>query len=89
VEVDETYVGGKQEYGPHGLRKNKSNEAPVVSLVERGGNVSSFHTEMVTGKTLKEVIRENVGTDAHVMTDDHPGYGGLRKTHSQTQRHSP
>ena len=24
VEVDETYVGGKQEYGPHGLRKNKS-----------------------------------------------------------------
>src|SRR5712691_2061996 len=49
VEVDETYIGGKQEYGPHGLRKNKSNKAPVVSLVERGGNVRSFHTEMVTG----------------------------------------
>jgi len=91
VEVDETYVGGKQEYGPHGLRKNKSNKAPVVSLVERGGKVRSFHLdkEMVTGKTLKAVIRENVGRDAHVMTDDHPGYGGLRKTHRHSViRHS-
>jgi transposase-like protein len=85
VEVDETYVGGKQEYGPHGLRKNKSNKAPVVSLVERGGNVRSFHTEVVTGKTLKQVIKENVTPDAHVMTDDHPGYGGLGK---HFRRHS-
>jgi transposase-like protein len=90
VEVDETYVGGKQEYGPHGLRKNKSNKAPVVSLVERGGNVRSFHQEVVTGKTLKQVVRENVSPSAHVMTDDHPGYGGLGKhfrRHS-TIRHS-
>jgi transposase-like protein len=89
VEVDETYVGGKQEYGPHGFRKNKSNKAPVVSLVERGGNVRSFHKEMVTGKTLKEVVRENVSSNAHVMTDDHPGYGGLKKTHKHSViRHS-
>src|SRR5436309_4343389 len=90
VEVDETYVGGKQEYGRHGLRKNKSNKAPVVSLVERGGNVRSFHQEVVTGKTLKQVIKENVTPDSHVMTDDHPGYGRLGKhfrRHS-TIRHS-
>ncbi len=85
VEVDETYVGGKQEYGPHGLRKNKSNKAPVVSLVERGGNVRSFHTEVVTGKTPKQVVKENVSRDAHVMTDDHPSYGGLGK---HFRRHS-
>jgi transposase-like protein len=90
VEVDETYIGGKQEYGPHGFRKNKSNKAPVVSLIERGGNVRSFHQEVVTGKTLKQVVRENVTPDSHVMTDDHPGYGGLKKDfrrHS-TIRHS-
>src|SRR5213593_3093616 len=46
VEVDETYVGGK-ERGLQGVKKNK---AAVVSLVERGGKVRSFHTEMVTGK---------------------------------------
>src|SRR6266704_2213149 len=70
--------------------KNKSNKAPVVSLVERGGKVRSFHTEMVTGKTLKQVVRENVASNTHVMTDDHPGYSGLGKhfrRHS-TIRHS-
>jgi transposase-like protein len=46
VEIDETYVGGK-ERGRQGV---KSNKAPVVALVERGGDVRSFHhREMVTG----------------------------------------
>jgi transposase-like protein len=81
VEVDETYVGGK-EFGRQGSKKNK---APVVSLVERGGKVRSFHQEMVTGKTLKQVVRENVGREAHIMTDDHPGYKGLGK---EFRRHS-
>jgi transposase-like protein len=71
VEVDETYIGGKQHYGP------------------RGGKVRSFHQEKVTGRTLKGVIHENVANNAHVMTDDHPGYGGLRKTHRHSViRHS-
>jgi transposase-like protein len=81
VEVDETYVGGVQR-GRQGV---KSNKAPVVSLVERGGKVRSFHQEMVTGKTLKQVVRENVGTEAHIMTDDFAGYRGLGK---EFRRHS-
>jgi transposase-like protein len=81
VEVDETYVGGVQR-GRQGV---KSNKAPVVSLVERGGKVRSFHQEMVTGKTLKQVVRENVGKDAHIMTDDFAGYRGLGK---EFRRHS-
>ena len=60
VEVDETYIGGK-ERGLQGVKKNK---AAVVSLVERGGKVRSFHQEMVTGKTLKQVVRENVASNA-------------------------
>jgi transposase-like protein len=80
VEVDETYIGGKQYRGPHGYRTPiKSNKAPVVALIERGGNVRSYHTEMVTGKTLKQVIRENVSPEAHIMTDDFSGYRGLGK----------
>jgi transposase-like protein len=67
VEVDETYIGGKQYRGPHGYRTPiKSNKAPGVALVERGGNVRSYHTEMVTGRTLKQVIRENVSPQAHI-----------------------
>jgi transposase-like protein len=74
VEVDETYIGGKQR----GRQGYKGNKAPVVSLVERGGNVRSFHQQMVTGRTLKQVVRENVSPEAHIMTDDFGGYRGLR-----------
>lgn len=81
VEVDETYVGGKQR----GYSRMKSNKAPVVSLVERGGNVRSFHTEMVTGKTLKQIVCENVTNNSHVMTDDFGAYRGLK---NEFRRHS-
>ena len=82
VEVDETYIGGKQ-IGFSGMRKNK---AAVVSLVERGGKVRSIHqTEMVTGKNLKQMVRDNVESNAHIMTDDSPHYYGLKK---DFRRHS-
>ena len=80
VEVDETYIGGKERFGPQGVKKHHyQKKAPVVALVERRGNVRSFHQPMVTGRTLKQAIVDNVEADAHVMTDDHPAYGGLRK----------
>lgn len=85
VEVDETYIGGKERFGPQGVIKHRHHKAPVVALVERGGNVRSFHTEKVTGRTLKQVIMENVEPETHVMTDDHPAYGGLGK---HVRRHS-
>lgn len=76
VEVDETYVGGKQR----GRQGYKGNKAPVVALVERGGNVRSFHhPQAVTGKNLKQVIRENVHPDTHIMTDEFGAYRGLKR----------
>lgn len=87
VEVDETYVGGKQFIGPKWKRVEvKSNKTPVVSLVERGGNVRSFvHPTKVSGRTLKQVVRENVHPDSHVMTDDFNAYRGLK---TEFRRHS-
>jgi len=82
VEVDETYVGGKT----HGLQGDHKTKATVVSLVERGGKVRSIHHHgAVTGKNLKQVIRENVTPESHVMTDDFGGYKGLKK---EFRRHS-
>jgi transposase-like protein len=74
VEVDETYIGGKTRNAI-----KFSNKAPVVSLVERGGKVRSFHKEMVTGKTLRQVVLDNVAPDAHIMTDELRAYSGLKK----------
>ena len=70
VEADETFIGTKP-----GAKKRRAygHKNAVFSLVERGGNVRSFHVENVTSKTLAPIIREQVASHTHLMTDDaHP-----------------
>jgi len=58
--------------------------------VIRYAKVRSLHTEMMTGKTLRQIVRENVSKNAHLMTDDGQRYSGIGKhfrRHS-TIRHS-
>nr|PZN71339.1 MAG: IS1595 family transposase [Pseudomonadota bacterium] len=78
VEVDETYIGGKARRGedPKAVWENK---APVVALVQRGGQVRSFHVADVTAKTLKKAILENVDRRARIMTDEVVTYQGIGK----------
>ena len=51
VEADETYVGGKAKNRAFGPPPKKE---PVFSLVERDGEVRSFHVASVDAKTLRE-----------------------------------
>lgn len=46
----------------------------VFSLVEREGDVRSFHVPNVTAKTLREVLTKQVAKDANLMTDDAKQY---------------
>ncbi|MGD0232267.1 MAG: IS1595 family transposase, partial [Syntrophorhabdales bacterium] len=78
VEGDETFIGGKLRVGP---LKNKpgerpkdrlshtANKAPVFSLVQRGGNVKSYHVDKVTARNLRPIVDKIVAKDAHLMTD--------------------
>ena len=76
VEADETYVGGKAR-GRRG--RGAENKTKVFSLIQRDGEARSFTVENVKGKTLKNLIRENVVDTAHVMTDEFKAYNGLKK----------
>jgi transposase-like protein len=70
VEADETFVGGKAAN-----RKGKiPPKAIVLSLVERGGKVRSFHVPNVSAQALKPVITANVDKASYLMTDDAPVY---------------
>ena len=71
VEADETFVGRKA-----GTKKYKpvSEKQAVFSLVERNGNVRSFHVADVTASTLKAKLKENVSKSANLMTDDAKQY---------------
>jgi len=71
VEADETYVGGKAK-GKRG--RGAANKTPVVSLVERDGNVRSATMTNVTGANVQQRLQENVSPDATLMTDAYPVY---------------
>jgi transposase-like protein len=62
IEVDETYIGGKRNYGPHATKPGErsqdrpgpfADKAAVVSIVQRGGRVQSIHIGTVSAKTLR------------------------------------
>src|SRR5579862_7336680 len=88
VEVDETYIGGKRRRpnkaqsapldsakpDPRKQTGRGADKTPVVSLVERGGEVRSFRVANVTAKTLGGAIRRNVAREAHLRTDSFPSY---------------
>ena len=59
VEADETYIGGKTRGGKRGRGAEK--KTPVFALIEREGNVRSFHVEDVKKRTLQGLISEQCG----------------------------
>lgn len=76
VEVDETYIGGEV----HGKgRRYTKNKTPVVSLVERGGRVRSHVMDMVTGKAITQLLKEEIATTANLNTDESRVYTSVGK----------
>jgi len=67
VEADETYVGGKAKNRAFGPPPKKE---PVFSLVERDGEVRSFHIAKVDAKTLREALVTSASRASYLMTDD-------------------
>ncbi|WP_088255298.1 IS1595 family transposase [Fimbriiglobus ruber] len=83
VEADETFVGGLEKNKHARDRKHQGRGAvgkeAVFSLVERGGRVRSTHVPSVSAETLGKVMREQLYTDTHLMTDDARQYIPLGK----------
>ncbi|MGA7384387.1 MAG: IS1595 family transposase, partial [Methylocella sp.] len=76
VEADETYVGGKAKNRAY---KPEPQKHIVMSLVERGGEVRSFHVKNATAKTLRETAVKTASRKSYLMTDENAAYAKLGK----------
>lgn len=92
VEADETYFGGnKGEWefrSGLGWRRKRgyAGKRAVVSLVERGGNVRSFHVDKADGKTIRKILFTNVPRNTDLMTDESMLYRRPGKQYASHQR---
>ena len=79
IEADETFIGAKAGTPRKGQRPAAyQHKHAVLTLVERGGEVRSFHIDRAQGKTIIPIIRANVSKEAAIVTDEAKHYGHLR-----------
>lgn len=92
IEVDETYFGDKDtvtERSKTGHAKKLSEKRTVLSLVERGGQMRSFHVERGKKFAVAQVVSDNISREARLFTDESRLYDTIGKefaTH-ETVRH--
>lgn len=87
IEVDETYIGGKARNKHLSERRQEEKKTIVMGMLNRETRqirakvIPHARREVLQGEVLK-----NIGFNAHVFTDGHPGYDGLDKMKNFTHR---
>lgn len=78
VEVDETFVGGKEK-NKHSDKRTKGlqggkGKAMVVGMIEREGVLIAKHVDNKEGQVIEYLVENNVERGSNLMTDEAPAY---------------
>ena len=91
VEMDETYVGGKQKGFQDKPGHGRSTKQIVIGIRQRGGELRFFHAKDAKSGTLQQFIRDNVSEDVEVIITDeynaYPNAMGTFKPRHKTIKH--
>ena len=100
VEADETYFGRHDQHvalkkprtSPYTKRgwKDKGKTRAIVSLVERGGSVRSFHVTHADKETVGGIVASNIARETRLHTDESRLYTEIGTTFGahETVKHS-
>jgi transposase-like protein len=100
VEMDETYLGKLEK--PRELTRKRATpytkggkvgpggKRAIISLVERGGSVRSFHVENADKATVTNIVNDNLHRETRLHTDESRIYGGISEhvADHQTVKHT-
>lgn len=85
VEADETYQGKTDKPRVSPGRKGRPyktgsrgprDKRPIIALVERGGNIRTFHVPSADKATVQKIVTDNVARESRLHTDESRLYHG-------------